>query len=269
MQEEIECTLPPEIKYQLYETSVQCHSADILFINREFKQAYDKAPLSLREDFCGTAIMACDWVCQSQEHLAFAIDIDKCPLEYGLSHHYPKLSSAQQSRMNYVLGNVLDNYSFKTDVVVAFNFSYFVFKKRKELLDYFKKVRKSLNEQGAFFIDLFGGTEAFAPLEEETEHDGHSYYWDCEGYNPLTAECQYYIHFKTHHDGIKHKNAFSYSWRMWTVAELCEILEDAGFSKTITFWEGEDGKGSGDGVFYNTKQAENCESWVTYILALN
>jgi hypothetical protein len=56
---------------------------------------------------------------------------------------------------------------------------------------------------------------------------------------------------------------------MWGIAELREIMEDAGFSKTIAFWEGEDGDGGGDGIFYETNKAENCESWVTYICALS
>ena len=31
------------------------------------------------------------------------------------------------------------------------------------------------------------------------------------------------------------------------------------------FWEGDDGDGGGDGEFYKTESAENCESWVTYM----
>ncbi len=266
--QELEGQLPIATKYKLYEKSVQCHSNDIIFVNREFQKIYGKLPLSLREDFAGTAAMACDWVRQSELHLAWGIDFDSEPITYGMNNHHAPLSSNEKKRMKYIQGNVLDDYFFKTDIIVAFNFSYFVFKKRKELLNYFKKVYQSLNGQGAFFIDLFGGTEAFSPLEEETVHEEHSYYWDCEGYNPITGECLYHIHFKTHHDNIKHEKVFTYSWRMWSLAELREILEDAGFSKTIPFWEGDSDSGEGDGNFYNTEQAENCESWVTYIMAL-
>ena len=38
------------------------------------------------------------------------------------------------------------------------------------LLKYFKNVRKSLKKEGVFFLDIFGGTEGFQPLVEETEH---------------------------------------------------------------------------------------------------
>jgi hypothetical protein len=117
-----------------------------------------------------------------------------------------------------------------------------------------------------FAIDLFGGTEARQSLVEETEHANHSYFWDCDSYNPLTNECLYYIHFKV--GKKKYKRVFTYDWRHWTMPELVEIMEDAGFREIQTYWEGEDGDGGGDGKFFRTNKAENCESWVSYICAL-
>jgi hypothetical protein len=255
-------------KYKLYESAVQCFESDIDFLKENYKKIYNRDARTLREDFGGTAALACNWVKEGPEYFSWGIDIDPEPMKYGLENHYSKLTKTEKERMQYVEGDVLGSYEFKADIIVAFNFSYFIFKKRKQLLEYFTKVREGLNENGAFFIDLFGGTEARAELVEETEHDDFTYFWDCEKYNPITDECQYYIHFKTHKDGKKHENVFSYDWRMWGIAELREIMEDAGFSKTIAFWEGEDGDGGGDGVFYETNKAENCESWVTYICAL-
>ena len=43
-----------EQKYHLYENSVQCHSADIDFINEQYQKIHGKKPLVLREDFGGT-----------------------------------------------------------------------------------------------------------------------------------------------------------------------------------------------------------------------
>lgn len=260
--------LTREQKYFLYESSVQNPSADIAFINKEYKKIFKKKPLVLREDFCGTGNMACAWVAQSPEHLAHGIDLDIDPITYGVDNHYFKLSQDQQERMEYIRGNVLDTYDFKADIVVAFNFSYFLFKERKQLVMYFSQVRKHLNQEGAFFIDLFGGTQARQPLEESVRHKSHTYFWDCESFNPLTGECLYYIHFKTHKDQIKHEKVFTYDWRMWDARELLEVLQDAGFSKTFIYWEGEDKDGSGNGVFSRSTKAENCESWVTYICAL-
>lgn len=260
--------LSREEKYQLYESSVQNPEADITFINREYKKIYGKAPLVLREDFCGTGGMACEWVKQSKNHKAHGIDLDIEPLTYGIDNHYLTMTEAEQTRMEYIKGNVLHNYPFKTDVIVAFNFSYFLFKEREVLLQYFKQVRKHLKKEGLFLIDLFGGTDTCQSLEEKNRKNGHTYYWDCHSYNPLTADVLYYIHFKTHHDGIKHEKVFVYDWRMWNARELQDLLKDAGFKSVNIYWEGVDDKGLGNGVFKKTNKAENCQSWVTYISAL-
>lgn len=257
-----------DLKYELYENSVQCHDADIDFLNEEFERHRKRKPLTLREDFGGTAAMACDWVKQSTDHISKAIDLDPEPVDYGKKTHYIKLSDEEKNRMEYIMGNVMHPYEFKSDVIVAFNFSYFIFKKRSELLEYFSCVRKGLKEDGMFFLDIFGGEEAGEVQVEETEHEDHSYFWDLDKYNPLTSECQYYIHFKTHKDNRKYHRVFSYDWRMWSVQEIREILEEAGFSKVVTYWEGEDEDGDGDGEFYVSDNEENCESWVTYIGAM-
>ena len=255
--------LSREDKYRLYEESVQNYEGDIEFINEEYHRIYNRNPLLLREDFCGTAAMACNWVKQSPHHYSWGIDKDTEPIGYGKDYHFANLRDRQKKRMSFINGNVLDEYSFKADIITAFNFSYQVFKKRRHMLEYFKKVREGLGEEGLFLIDIFGGTETFQSLEEETEFDHHSYFWDCDKYNPISHEVLYYIHFKL--KGTKYKKVFTYDWRMWTIMELRELLIDAGFRKTYVYWEGEDEDGEGNGIFYTSEEEENCESWVTYI----
>jgi len=255
-----------ELKYKLYEKSVQNHMADIEFIEEEFKKLRGTSPKTLREDFGGTGAMACDWVKRGADRKAWAIDLDPEPVKYGKEKHFSKLNSEEGTRMEYIMGNVLDDYDFKSDVTVAFNFSYFIFKKRADLLKYFKKVKKNLGENGVFFVDIFGGTECYQEMVEETEFDKHSYYWDCDKYNPLTNEVLYYIHFKN--KGTKYKKVFTYDWRHWTVREISELMEEAGFKTVQTYWEGEDDDGEGDGEFFVSNDEENCESWVTYVVGM-
>jgi hypothetical protein len=258
--------LSVEMKYRLYEASVQNPENDVDFIIGEFKRLRGFEPQTLREDFGGTGYTACHWVSRGPEKRAWAIDLDTEPQAYGRKVHQTKLPEADRKRVEYIEGNVLSDYPFKADVSIAFNFSYFIFKERKLLLDYFKKARQGISDKGLFIIDTFGGTECGEPLLEETEHDGHTYYWDCDKFNPLTAHCLYHIHFK--HEGKKYEQAFTYDWRHWTVPELCELLLEAGFSKTEVYWEGEDEEGEGDGNFVPAGDVENCESWITYICAI-
>ena len=257
-----------ERKYKMYEDSVQNPECDIDFVISEYQKCFGRKPHTLREDFAGTGFMACEWVKRSKDNHAWAVDLDNEPISYGLKNHYVTLSDEEKTRMKYLESNVLSDLGFKTDTVVAFNFSYYIFKQRKELLEYFSKVYASLNEQGMLYLDLFGGTEAYAPQIEETEHEYFSYFWDLEMFNPLNSECLYYIHFEDHKEGIRYNQVFTYDWRMWTPRELIEVLQEAGFKEVKTYWEGEDGLGGGDGNFFETQTASGCNSWVTYIVAV-
>ena len=255
-----------ELKYQLYEKSVQNCPDDIEFINTEFERLRGRRPLSLEEDFSGTSALSCLWGSQSQAHSALAIDLDPEPFQYGKKHHYTPLSQEQKNRITFLQKNVLDKHDFKVDVTTAFNFSYFIIKKRSELLRYFKRVHSNLVKDGIFFVDLFGGSESCQPLEEETEHETHSYYWDCDFYNPLRNEVEYHIHFKF--GKKKYSKVFSYDWRMWTPMEIVELMEEAGFSQVLTWWEGEGDDGEGDGNFTVSAREEQCDSWVAYVAGL-
>src|SRR5690606_36005436 len=126
--------------------------------------------------------------------------------------HYSKLKASDRKRMHYLQQNVLKAKAPKVDVVCAFNFSYFIFKERKHLLQYFKAVRKSLNKQGIFFLDLFGGPESQKLVTDTKKLKGLTYYWECQHFNPFTHECTFAIHFRDG-KGNKHENVFTYHWR--------------------------------------------------------
>lgn len=254
-------------KYDWYERAVQTPEVEVEFMRKWFKKFHGRTPLTLREDFCGTGAISCNWVKRDAQARAFGIDLDPEPILMGKKLHWSKLSPKARSRMEYVQSNVLEEPTFKVDVVCAFNFSYFIFKTRPQLLSYFKQVRKGLGKQGMFFMDLFGGPDSQTEVEESRKvAKDLTYYWDCQSFNPISAECTFAIHFR---DGKnkKHMNVFTYDWRLWTLPELREILIEAGFSKTVAFWEGDDDKGGGNGKYEPTEVIENCQAWVAYIVA--
>lgn len=256
-----------EKKHELYEKSVQSVDTEVEFLAENYKRFFKKEPISLREDFSGTSALCAEWIKNGDNRTAIGIDIDESPMKYGWDRHFSKLTEEQKKRFEFVCSDVKTIKERKSDITVAFNFSYMIFKKRKELLDYFKSVYDSLNEEGVFFIDLLGGPEVQEVLEEETEYDNHSYFWDCDSFNPINNDVKFAIHFKV--DGRKYQNVFTYDWRLWSLPELRDILEEAGFSKTYAYWEEDDDESDeGSGDFYITEEAENCESWVTYIAAL-
>jgi SAM-dependent methyltransferase len=252
-------------KHALYETSVQSPEADIEFVERAFKEEFGREPLVLREDFGGTALLACNWVASSPERRAMAIDLDPDPLAYGEERHRAPLGEAAE-RVTLLEADVRSVSEPKADVTVALNFSYFCFQTRSDLVAYFKHARSALADEGLLVLDCFGGTESMEIMEEENEKDGFSYLWDQDEFDPVTHRLQCFIHF-AFPDGTKLNKAFSYDWRLWTLPEIVDCLKDAGFETPQVWWEGFDEDGEGDGEYERVDEGEPCEGFVCYVTA--
>ena len=254
-------------KYELYQLSVQSPKEDIEFLANTYQEIRHKPARHFREDFCGTGLLSATWISRGEEYTAEGFDIDPEPVEWGKSHHFADLGRAIK-RMEFHLEDAREPSTRNPDIRCAQNFSYWVFKTRPEMLDYFKKVYADLATDGIFVIDLQGGSEVLEEMEEETELDaGFSYVWDQDEYWPVTSEGKFYIHFRFP-DGSKMKKAFIYDWRIWGLTELKDILEDTGFLKVTCYWEGtaEDGE-SGNGIFTPDDKGEFCLSYVAYLVA--
>jgi hypothetical protein len=254
--------------YQLYEEAVQDPPTDIALVERIYRSHFGRAPHRLREDFCGTAAMACCWVTRHPKNRAWGIDLDPEPLAWGREHHVAPLSPDQADRLVLLRGDVLDTEHEPVDITVAFNFSYFVFRERAQLVGYFEKSRARLNPQGMLVLDLYGGAEAQRTQTETREYDGFDYVWDQDVFDPIQHHAVNHIHFEFE-DGSRIERAFTYEWRLWTIPELCDALGDAGFSKTEVYWEQTDRKtNEGNGVYYRARRADDDPAWVSYIVAL-
>lgn len=257
----------PFDKYEYYTRSVQSPEADVEFLRDTYVELRKKLPQSLREDFCGTFANSCSWVKLNDQFESHGVDLDPEPIEYGKKKYLDNLTEDQQKRIHIYESNVLDPSLPKADVVAAMNFSYFIFKKREQLKEYFANVHKGLKKDGIFILDCFGGSQCYESLEEETEYKDFSYFWDLDEYDPVSNYVQYYIHFKIKGEKKKRERCFSYDWRMWSIAEIREILEEVGFSESHVYWEGTTKDGDGDGVFKRVEKGEECEAWIAYIAA--
>ncbi len=253
-------------KYKLYIEAVQCVEADIDFVYEIYKERVGKRPKKLKEDFCGSFAAAVEFVSRSKKNTAVAVDLDKEVLEWGRKNILPRLDGSEE-RLEIIRDNVLNVSEPKVDVVLAMNFSYFLFLTRKELKAYFKNAYKSLKKNGLFFLDAYGGTESIDVCEEEKECDGFTYVWNQYKFNPISSRALNYIHFKFP-DGSAIEQAFAYEWRLWTLAEIQDILAEVGFRDIGVYWEGwDEEENAGDGNFVLTTETENCQGWVCYIVA--
>lgn len=222
----------------------------------------------MREDFCGTFRVSCEWTKLNPKFAAIGVDIEDEPLDYGRQHNLASLSADQQERIHLVKGDVRSCELPSVDLACALNFSYFCFKNRQMLRSYFANVYQSLNPNGIFVMDCFGGSQCYEANEEETEYEdeGFSYFWDQDNFDPVTNHSQFYIHFQRHGEK-KRERIFSYDWRLWSLPELRDILEEVGFRNVTVYWEGTDEDGEGDGEFKPVDGGEECESWVAYLVA--
>jgi SAM-dependent methyltransferase len=253
-------------RHALYEASVQNVESEVEFIRDTFKALRGRSPLSFREDFCGTAAAACEWLRQGSANTAIGVDIDEEVLAWARRHNVGKLQPDQQGRLQLIQDSVLDVVTDPVDVVGAFNFSYYLFKTRDELRAYFRAACRGLKPDGIFFLDAFGGHEAFEEMKEKTKYDDFTYIWDQARYRPITGELLCHIHFKFP-DGSKLKKAFSYDWRLWTLPEIQELLKEAGFRRVTVYWEGTDEDGEGDGEFTPEEHGEADAGWIVYLTA--
>lgn len=254
-------------RHRLYELAVQSPEVEIDFLNRVYKKRNGRRPLILREDFCGTALTSSTWVRQSPQHRAFGVDLHGPTLRWAREHNLGWLAEEEKGRVTLTQGDVLSTpQKPRADVLAAMNFSYWVFKTRRALLEYFRAAHANLADDGIFVCDCFGGYESQQDVEETRKCPGFTYVWEQADYDPITADLRCHIHFRFP-DGTEKRRAFTYNWRLWSIPEVCEMLVEAGFSNPTVYWEGSDEKGGGDGVFRPRKRGEICAGWIAYITA--
>jgi len=254
-------------RHYLYQASVQDTEAEIDFVEETWNELRDRPAELLREDFCGTANTACEWVRRDPAHRAIGVDLDPEVLEWGRLNNIAQLDEEQQGRIELLRENVVETLPEPVDIVLAMNFSYYLFATRAEMLEYFRNVYDGLVDDGIFYLDAYGGYDAPREIEEERECDGFTYVWEQSSFNPIDGMMNCHIHFRFP-DGSDLRDAFTYRWRLWTLPELVELLREAGFSEVTVYWEGTDEeKNEGNGIYEPATVGDADPGWVCYIVA--
>ena len=253
-------------KYDLYLQSVQAPDVEVKFFDRAYRSRHGRGPVTLREDFCGTAAVCFEWVKAGRDRRAVGVDLDSEPLSWGANRFGPTLSDEQSSRLELVHGDV-NHVGAKADVIAAQNFSYYCFQTRDLLRAYLRQAYRCLNKGGMIVMDVLGGSELHdSDCQEETSHGAFTYVWDHVDFDPISHHCLFAIHFRFR-DGSEMRNAFQYDWRLWTLPELRELLAEAGFSSSDVYWEGTDRKtGDGNGVYRVRQRGDADPAWVVYLV---
>jgi SAM-dependent methyltransferase len=257
-----------DLKFRLYEASVQSSAWQMRYLPLFHKRFTGKTPTSMREDFCGTGIIACDWIKKSPKHRAVGLDLDIPTLEYANRVNRGALSASEQKQVAFLRQDVLKPTREKFDVIGAHNFSFFIFHDRRELLRYAKAAFRSLKAQGTFFLEMAGGQEFVTPgsATENVDVPGigrAKYTWEQHPYDPVTKLGDYSIHFR-----LPNKrwipDAFTYHWRLWEIREVREILREAGFRDTAVLWPTDDTMND----YVQVEHGDDAAVWLAYVVGI-
>ena len=254
-------------KYAYYLNAVQTPDTEVRLLRSIYRDFSSREPLSLREDFTGTAALCHSWVMLGKEKKAWGVDLDPEPIAYGKKNLLKDLPEQAQKRVVTIRENVITGRLPTADIICALNFSYFCLRTRRDVLAYFKRCRRDVKKHGVFIIDVIGGPAYEDVHEEKSRKSGFWYHWNQASFNQITRESTFHIHF-TPFGGRKRNKVFSYEWRMWTLPELRDILHDAGFKKSVVYWEGFNRQGLGSGVYRPSEKGDDATGWVAYIAAI-
>ncbi len=256
-------------KYDLYQKSVQVPDYEADFLDRVYKDEFGKSPSVLREDFCGTFAVCCEWVKKDSTRQAIGVDLDPEPLAWGREHNLSKIKPEQQERVTLLKADVREVQGTKADIVAAENFSWWIFKTRDDVKRYFKAAYDNLADEGVFVLDCMGGSDVQIEDQEDIhKYKGFKYVWEEERFDPITHDCRFHIHFRFK-DGSEMSEAFTYDWRLWTLPEAREMLLETGFRQVHFYWEGTDPEtGEGNDVYSKETSAPADAVWIAYIVGV-
>lgn len=265
-------------RHVLYEAAVQDVDFDLEFFQRLYRKLRGRPFRLLREDFCGTARLACEWVARRRNRRAWAVDLSGPTLAWARRHHVAWIGAAAE-RVRLIQADVRRSGAPAVDVIAALNCSYWVFKRRTELVDYFRRARRGLRPGGLLMLDSFGGEGAMCALIEKRRVRGRrtyagervppfTYTWEQESFNPVDHHLLSHITF--HPDGHRAiRRAFTYDWRMWSLPEITEALGEAGFRDAHVYVQGwDDEKDQPLSIYRRRGRFENQEAWLAYIVGV-
>ncbi|MGQ0628344.1 MAG: class I SAM-dependent methyltransferase [Phycisphaerales bacterium] len=226
-------TESPLDRFDLYERCVQS-PADVVAL---ILSAHGGAPRVLGEDFSGSAAVSREWTASHADRSAVACDLDPAAI----------MLAARHPRVTAILGDVTTDPQVATsrvDAIFVGNFSVGYLHTRAALIGYLQRTRTRLSPGGVFVMDTYGGVDAFRPgaLERrfpiEDGREIRSTFERIRG-DQATGMVHNALHFRVFKGAevvAEFTSAFIYHWRLWSVPELADALDETGFDPPTLHW---------------------------------
>ena len=250
-------------KHAVYQQMLQSPEADVELLQTIYHASTGLEARHLREDFCGTGFTLACWISQGEDHSGEGYDIDPDPIHWGWRNNFLTQPCAT-SRAKLHIKDAREASFKPPDIRCAFNFSYWVFTRREELLGYFRAAWEDLPEDGMFIIDVTGGTEGLNEDPYESEAGEITCIWQQKNFSPVDHTAELTLRFRFL-DGSEIDPPYRYRWRVWSIPELRDLLYQAGFSNTQVWWQDDELEGIG---YVMTEKGRNAPCWVACISAL-
>ena len=222
----------------------------------------------LGEDFAGTAALSHAWAASDARRRAIAIDLDAEALSRHGEHARVRKLAADVHRVR------LDD-SLRCDAIFVGNFSIGYMHERRDLVRYLRRCARRLKRGGIFVCDTYGGASTFTTGHVQREHrlpDGRRviYTWEQREADPISGRVRNAMHFQVDRDGDVEAifaDAFVYEWRVWSIPELADAMEDAGF-RALEVYDKVPSAVDGDGRVYMAPVEDGAdldESFITCV----
>lgn len=223
--------------YDLYERCVQHPGVLTEFLVR----SHGGEPRVLREDFCGSAALCRAWVKSCANREALGVDLDPAAID-AACERCARLEGMCASRVRLVQADAAEAAPAGTmppDVIFVGNFSLGEIRTRAELMRYLRLGRERLARGGIFAADTFGGAGVYRRgfrrrIVDATGGTRIHCVWEQGSLDPFSAMIRCAVHFRIEEGGEVTRelpDAFVYEWRLWSVAELRDALDEAGFGR--------------------------------------
>jgi len=224
---------------RLYEKAVQSPEIEIELFERVYRDRFDREPGSLREDFCGSALLCRHWVESDAERVALGVDLDPSVIARAGDMNRAPLDEDEAERFEIACGDARERSDRTFDVITAGNFSWALFDEAS-LATYLASARDCLEDEGLLALELFGGGDLRRALRHEHTHQGFVYVWEQRRYDAPSRRLSAAIHFRLS-DGRELTDAFRYEFVVRSWAETRRALDAAGFAEVVLFIEEEAG----------------------------
>jgi hypothetical protein len=231
-----------DLRHRLYEAAVQTPELDVELLTRIFQARARRMPLTLREDFCGTAALGAAWVESDDEREALCVDVDARVLRFAEARRRALEDDAD--RMELARRDVRVPSERAFDVIAAMNFSWALFDD-EALGAYFASAAACMEDDGALVLELFGGQglREVGLYEDRVETDalGFTYQWEQHAFDVEREVLEARIHFRFD-DGRALRDAFAYRFHLRPLAALTRMLAEAGLHEPALYVESAQGR---------------------------